>query len=210
MALRNKAFHQLRQLFQQHTARWQHELPDLTKPQYAVMRAIADKPSIEQVALIEAAVSTKATLAEMLARMENRGLVRREHDPADKRRRFVWLTAEGEKILAAAIPIGDSVDEEFLGRLSGEEQELFMQTGAQDDERIGGKFPDATLSRLIQTTNTPTHQPKEKRPASLETGLSDRCLLTRGTALRYSAPAFAGFRANGAGLQPESGEHVHG
>ncbi|MGQ7109755.1 hypothetical protein ACUOFC_07910, partial [Escherichia sp. TWPC-MK] len=42
MALRNKAFHQLRQLFQQHTARWQHELPDLTKPQYAVMRAIAD------------------------------------------------------------------------------------------------------------------------------------------------------------------------
>lgn len=66
MALRNKAFHQLRQLFQQHTARWQHELPDLTKPQYAVMRAIADKPGIEQVALIEAAVSTKATLAEML------------------------------------------------------------------------------------------------------------------------------------------------
>lgn len=94
MALRNKAFHQLRQLFQQHTARWQHELPDLTKPQYAVMRAIADKPGIEQVALIEAAVSTKATLAEMLARMENRGLVRREHDSADKRRRFVWLTAE--------------------------------------------------------------------------------------------------------------------
>ena len=195
MALRNKAFHQLRQLFQQHTARWQHELPDLTKPQYAVMRAIADKPGIEQVALIEAAVSTKATLAEMLARMENRGLVRREHDPADKRRRFVWLTAEGEKILAAAIPIGDSV---------------VYAAGAQDDERIGGKFPDATLSRLIQTTNTPTHQPKEKRPASLETGLSDRCLLTRGTALRYSAPAFAGFRANGAGLQPESGEHVHG
>ncbi|HIH2613906.1 TPA: MarR family winged helix-turn-helix transcriptional regulator [Shigella dysenteriae] len=127
MALRNKAFHQLRQLFQQHTARWQHELPDLTKPQYAVMRAIADKPGIEQVALIEAAVSTKATLAEMLAKMENRGLVRREHDAADKRRRFVWLTAEGEKILAAAIPIGDSVDEEFLGRLSAEEQGLFVQ-----------------------------------------------------------------------------------
>ena len=58
MALRNKAFHQLRQLFQQHTARWQHELPDLTKPQYAVMRAIADKPGIEQVALIEAKGAT--------------------------------------------------------------------------------------------------------------------------------------------------------
>lgn len=125
------------------------------------MRAIADKPGIEQVALMEAAVSTKATLAEMLARMENRGLVRREHDTADKRRRFVWLTAEGEKVLAAAIPIGDSVDEEFLGRLSAEEKELFMQLGAQDDEHIGCKLPDATLSRLIQPTNTPAPQPKE-------------------------------------------------
>ncbi len=48
MALRNKAFHQLRQLFQQHTARWQHELPDLTKPQYAVMRAIADNAGLNR------------------------------------------------------------------------------------------------------------------------------------------------------------------
>ena len=71
MPLRNKAFHLLRQLFQQHTSRWQHELPDLTKPQYAVMRAIAERPGIEQVDLTEAAVCTKATLAEMLSRMEN-------------------------------------------------------------------------------------------------------------------------------------------
>ncbi len=31
MELRNEAFHLLRQLFQQHTARWQQALPDLTK-----------------------------------------------------------------------------------------------------------------------------------------------------------------------------------
>lgn len=61
--------------FQQHTARWQQALPDLTKPQYAVMRSVAEHPGIEQVALIEAAVSTKATLAEMLSRMEARGTV---------------------------------------------------------------------------------------------------------------------------------------
>lgn len=104
MELRNEAFHLLRQLFQQHTARWQQALPDLTKPQYAVMRSVAEHPGIEQVALIEAAVSTKATLAEMLSRMEARGLVRREHDPADKRRRFVYLTDEGEALLNRSIP----------------------------------------------------------------------------------------------------------
>ena len=127
MELRNTAFHLLRQLFQKHTARWQHALPELTKPQYAVMRAIAEQPGIEQVTLTEAAVCTKATLAEMLSRMEKRNLVRREHDPADKRRRFVYLTAQGEALLASATPLGDSVDDEVLGRLSGEEREQFTQ-----------------------------------------------------------------------------------
>lgn len=127
MELRNEAFHLLRQLFQQHTARWQQALPDLTKPQYAVMRSVAEHPGIEQVALIEAAVSTKATLAEMLSRMEARGLVRREHDPADKRRRSVYLTDEGEALLNRSIPQGNEVDDEFLGRLSDDERELFSR-----------------------------------------------------------------------------------
>ncbi|QMI06357.1 MarR family winged helix-turn-helix transcriptional regulator [Citrobacter sp. RHB25-C09] len=127
MILRDKAFHLLRLLFQQHTARWQHEIPELTKPQYAVMRAVFERPGIEQVNLMEAAVSSKATLAEMLSRMEKRGLVRRENDPLDKRRRFVYLTAEGEALLALSIPQGDRVDDEFLGRLSDEEREQFTR-----------------------------------------------------------------------------------
>ncbi|MCK7415047.1 MarR family transcriptional regulator [Enterobacter cloacae] len=125
MELRQEAFHLLRQLFQQHTAHWQHALPELTKPQYAVMRSIAENPGIEQVALTEVAVSTKATLAEMLSRMESRGLVKREHDSADKRRRFVFLTPEGEALLASCKPVGNEVDEAFLGRLSKDEREQF-------------------------------------------------------------------------------------
>lgn len=125
MELRNTTFHLLRQLFQKHTARWQHALPELTKPQYAVMRAIAERPGIEQVDLTEAAVSTKATLAEMLSRMESRGLVKREHDPADKRRRFVYLTPEGDTLLTHVTLLGDGIDNEFLGRLSAQEREQF-------------------------------------------------------------------------------------
>nr|WP_318383790.1 MarR family transcriptional regulator [uncultured Enterobacter sp.] len=125
MQLRQEAFHLLRQLFQQHTAQWQQALPDLTKPQYAVMRSVAEHPGIEQVALTEVAVSTKATLAEMLSRMETRGLVRREQDPADKRRRFVFLTEEGEALLERCKPVGNGVDEAFLGRLNADEQAQF-------------------------------------------------------------------------------------
>ena len=125
MEIKNEAFHLLRHLFQQHTSRWQHELPELTKPQYAVLRSIAESPGIEQVALTSVAVSTKATLAEMLSRMEIKGLVRREQDPDDKRRRFVFLTEEGEALLAASQPVGNRVDNEFLQRLTPEEQDQF-------------------------------------------------------------------------------------
>ena len=127
MELRQEAFHLLRQLFQQHTASWQNVLPDLTKPQYAVMRSVAEHPGIEQVDLTAVAVSTKATLAEMLNRMEARGLLRRDHCSADKRRRFVFLTQEGEALLEVCKPLGNSVDEQFLGRLSPVEQQQFSQ-----------------------------------------------------------------------------------
>ncbi|MCO9876608.1 MarR family winged helix-turn-helix transcriptional regulator, partial [Salmonella enterica subsp. enterica serovar Give] len=49
------------------------------------------------------AIAQLFTLAEMLSRMENRGLVKRENDPLDKRRRFVYLTVQGQTLLAAAI-----------------------------------------------------------------------------------------------------------
>ncbi|WP_111742153.1 MarR family winged helix-turn-helix transcriptional regulator [Leminorella richardii] len=122
MKLEHLAFHLMRQLFQEHTAEWLRALPDLTKPQYAVMLAVAERPGIEQVELIDAAVSTKATLAEMLARMETRGLIRRERGTEDKRRRFIYLTPEGEAAMQAAIPVADSVDSAFLSRLSHQEQ----------------------------------------------------------------------------------------
>ncbi|MGP3590791.1 MarR family winged helix-turn-helix transcriptional regulator [Vagococcus sp. WN89Y] len=125
MELRNETFHLLRKLFQQHTACWQQAVPELTKPQYSVLRSIAEHPGIEQVELTQAAVTTKATLAEMLSRMESRGLVRRENDPADKRRRFVFLTGEGEALLAATMSLASDVDKAFLSRLSDEEQSAF-------------------------------------------------------------------------------------
>lgn len=104
------------------------------------MRSIAENPGIEQVALTEVAVSTKATLAEMLSRMEARGLVRREHDPADKRRRFVFLTAEGEALLESSKPIGNEVDEAFLGALTARNESNFQRSLKND---AGLSHPDA-------------------------------------------------------------------
>ena len=125
--LRQEAFHLMRKVFQQHTARWQQCIPELTKPQYAVLRAIAENPGIEQVQLTDVAFSSKATLAEMLARLETRGLLIRAADPADKRRRFITLTAEGKAVLAKTRPVGQQVDTEFLARLSPDDQQHLVR-----------------------------------------------------------------------------------
>ncbi len=125
--LRQEAFHIMRKVFQQHTARWQQCIPELTKPQYAVLRSIAENPGIEQVQLTGVAISSKATLAEMLSRLESRGLLVRQADPADKRRRFISLTAEGKAVLANTQPVGEQVDTEFLARLSPDDQQHLVR-----------------------------------------------------------------------------------
>ncbi|WP_120509520.1 MarR family winged helix-turn-helix transcriptional regulator [Rahnella bruchi] len=125
--LRQEAFHIMRKVFQQHTARWQQCIPELTKPQYAVMRSVAENPGIEQVQLTGVAISSKATLAEMLSRLESRGLLVRQADPADKRRRFITLTAEGNAVLANTQPVSQQVDTEFLARLSPDDQQHLVR-----------------------------------------------------------------------------------
>ncbi|MFM2480815.1 MarR family winged helix-turn-helix transcriptional regulator [Celerinatantimonas sp. YJH-8] len=121
------AFHLMRKLFQEHTASWQTALSTVTKPQYSVMRAIAADPGIKQHGLIEAAVSTKATLAEMLARMEKRNLIYRQQDIEDKRSRCVYLTQAGYALLESITPLANGIDESYLKRLSSSERSEFVR-----------------------------------------------------------------------------------
>jgi DNA-binding MarR family transcriptional regulator len=120
-------FHLMRRLFQEHTAQWQKTLPELTKQQYSVLCAVADRPDIEQADLIDVAISTKATLAEMLMRMEKRGLLVRKPGIHDRRRRFISLTGAGEEALNRGRPAANEVDSKFLNRLSAEEQQTLVQ-----------------------------------------------------------------------------------
>lgn len=121
--LDNAVFHLLRRVLQEHGASWQARLPRLTKPQYAVLHAIGETPGIEQAALRHRAAIDKATLASLLVRMEQRGLIERTVDSEDRRHRLLRLTADGSAELAASIPVADSVDADMLDRLTLAERE---------------------------------------------------------------------------------------
>lgn len=119
-------FHLMRKVFQLHTATWQKEMPEVTKPQAAVLRTLMEAPGIEQVELMSAAVSSKATLAEMLRRLEQRELVYRKPDPDDKRRRFVFLTEQGKQLVNELEPKWEYVDQLFLQQLSLSDQDELL------------------------------------------------------------------------------------
>ncbi len=126
--INNLTFHMLRQLIQEHTALWQKSLPDVTKQQYSVLMAVWESPGIEQKDLIDAAVSTKATLAELLSRMEQKGLVLRKQGERDRRRVFINLTEAGEHLLSKSRPLAEMVDKTFLSRVAPSRQDELCQT----------------------------------------------------------------------------------
>ncbi|MGY3567773.1 MarR family winged helix-turn-helix transcriptional regulator [Sinomonas sp. RB5] len=120
--LNGEVFHLMRRLMQDHATAWQAAVPELTKAQYAVMRAVAEHPGIEQARLGVAAATGKATLAELLGRLEKRGLLERTVDARDRRRRYVALTDQGAELLESWLPAVRRVDEAMLDAVSPAER----------------------------------------------------------------------------------------
>lgn len=115
-------FHQMRAVLQEHGARWTERMPELTKPQYAILAALGATDGLDQKTLGEASATTKATLTELLVRMEARGLIERRPDADDARRRSVHLTEQGAATLAAARAVAEEVDAGMLAALTDEER----------------------------------------------------------------------------------------
>lgn len=125
--LRSKTFHLMRRALQEHNSHWQARLPHLTKPQYAALRAVGRQPGIEQSAVAAAAGIDKATLADVLFRLERRGLITRAVDTADRRRRLIRLTDEGEREIRAVLPVAAEVDALLLDRLTPSERDRLQR-----------------------------------------------------------------------------------
>ncbi|WP_030561131.1 MarR family transcriptional regulator BagL/FevM [Streptomyces aureocirculatus] len=94
--------HQLRRAAQAWTVMWQQRIPDLTNPQFAVLLVLDDNGSLDQSALGALTAIDRSTLTPLLDRLEALGLVTKEIDPANRRRRIVTLTEAGRERLATA------------------------------------------------------------------------------------------------------------
>ncbi|HSW17799.1 MAG TPA: MarR family transcriptional regulator [Ramlibacter sp.] len=91
----------IRRLHQIHVAMFLEEVKseNITPVQYGLMTALAVLPGLDQTALGQEVGLDRTTTADVVKRLEERGLLERRANPADRRTRHVHLTAQGQKLV---------------------------------------------------------------------------------------------------------------
>lgn len=75
---------------------------DLTQKQVSVLWLVSDNPGVAQTDLAQRLHMDRATTMGIINRLQGRGFLRRGPSPQDRRRKTLYLTEEGDKMLARA------------------------------------------------------------------------------------------------------------
>ena len=96
----------------------------ITPVQYAILRALADRPGIDQVTLAEGVALDTSTTADIAARLEAKGWIVRELRA--RRQRSLRLTDEGRAVLAAMLPRVQPMYDALLAPLDDAQRAQFL------------------------------------------------------------------------------------
>lgn len=99
---------------------------DVTATQYGALYVLQHVAGLDQIGLARVLGIDRSTSALVLSRLEASGWVRRETDPADRRRKLVKLTSEGAALLEAIRAPARRVRERLLSAFTTEEQGQFL------------------------------------------------------------------------------------
>ncbi len=97
----------------------------ITARQFVVLAAIDGLERPSQTALCETSGIDRSTLADIVRRLEMRGLIHRERTKTDARMYAVSVTDEGRALLMRAAPVAIAVERELLAQFSTAEQDNF-------------------------------------------------------------------------------------
>lgn len=98
---------------------------EVTPVQYAVLRALQDKPGIDQVTLAQEIALDTSSTADVAIRLEAKGLIVREVLPRGQR--CLVLTGEGEALLARLVPGMNDMCRTMLADMDSKEQAEFIR-----------------------------------------------------------------------------------
>lgn len=118
----------LRRAYQRNSTIFAERVPGpLTTTQFSVMHRLAEEGPLSQNRLGRSVAMDAATTKGVVDRLISRGLLRTERDPDDRRRHLVHLTAEGERMIRAAVTAAAEVSRETLAPLRDRERETLLR-----------------------------------------------------------------------------------
>jgi len=98
----------------------------LTNTQFGVLYILKRYPSIDQVTLAKLLRLDRSTTGTVVQTLESRGLVARDVGEADRRRRVLALTEDGDAMLQAVQRKSAGTSSTLLAALSPEERQVFL------------------------------------------------------------------------------------
>lgn len=99
---------------------------EITPRQYAVLMAVSEIKEPSQTALVHRTGIDRSTLADIVRRLVERGLLQRRRTRRDARMYAVRLTKKGEMALKKAAPAARTTDERLLSALPQRDREMFL------------------------------------------------------------------------------------
>ena len=100
---------------------------DLTKQQFTVLAAVEQNEGISQTDLVGLTGIDRSTLAEMIRRMIDKGLLDRERTESDQRANAVRIAPAGKKALRAARSASERVERALLSSLTAGDRARFVR-----------------------------------------------------------------------------------
>lgn len=95
---------------------------DITPVQFALLNTLQKTAGVDQITLAKAVAFDPATSGSVIARLEAKGWVRREPDEHDRRRKLLFVTAEGVQALEGMKEAVGRAQQRILKPLSATEQ----------------------------------------------------------------------------------------
>lgn len=112
----------LRRAQQRHVALWMQIVSTETSSvQYAILAVLDRRGGTSQRELCDEVDLDRSTIADLVARMERRGLIERRRDPLDARRNLVTLTTRGREEHRRLHPLVDDVQAALAEGLNAED-----------------------------------------------------------------------------------------
>lgn len=99
---------------------------DVTPVQFSLLVCVDEFPAIDATRLSELICIDRATIGNIVERLEAKGLLSRQADPKDKRIKCLFVTTPGQQLVGEVCAMRARIGERVLQPLTPDERTVFM------------------------------------------------------------------------------------